>query len=73
MKKIISLFFCVLFVLSSLMAARFHSVPLDSSVYRIIDSAEARGLIKPQMEVRPYNLNKVLDLLEEISLSPGVS
>lgn len=73
MKKIISLFFCVLFVLSSLMAARFHSVPLDSSVYRIIDSAEARGLIKPQMEVRPYNLNKVLDLLEEISLSPSVS
>ena len=73
MKKIISLFFCVLLFMSSLMAAKFHSVPLDSSAYRIIDSAESRGIIKPQMEVRPYNLNKVCDLLEEIALSPRVS
>ncbi|MGN1190493.1 MAG: hypothetical protein ACI4SL_08890 [Candidatus Ornithospirochaeta sp.] len=73
MKKLLSVFLCLIALMSSLMAAKYHSVPLDNSAYRIIDIAEARGIIEPQIEVRPYNLNKVADLLNEIALSSKVS
>ena len=66
MKKILVLFIC-LTVSFFAFGAHFHSVPLDNEAYRIIDNAEARGLIPPQNEVKPYNLNKVVSLLEAIA------
>ena len=68
MKK--SLLLTILLIIPLLVFGKsFHSVPLDSEAYRIIDIAENRGIIQPQNEVRPYDLDTVVTLLNEISSS----
>lgn len=68
MKK--SLLLTILLIIPLLVFGKsFHSVPLDSEAYRIIDIAENRGIIQPQNEVRPYDLDTVSTLLNEISSS----
>lgn len=69
--------FCLILLLalfsSVLFATAYHSVPLSSEAYRIIDSGENRGIIAPQTDVRPYNLNTVRKLLGKIRESASVS
>lgn len=68
MKK--SLLLTILLIIPLLVFGKsFHSVPLDSEAYRIIDIAENRGIIQPQNEVRPYDLDTVVTLLNVISSS----
>ena len=59
-------FFAVLLVAvvcGVLFATQFHSVPLDNEAYRVIELGELRGIIEPQTDVKPYNLNTVRRLL----------
>ncbi len=72
-KSIVVLLLLLAFVPSLVFAARFHSVPLGHEAYRIIEVAEIRGIIPPQTDVKPYNLNTVRSLLNEIRDSNDVS
>ena len=69
--------FCLILLLillaSLLFATAYHSVPLSSEAYRIIDSGENRGIISVQTDVKPYNLNTVRKLLGEIRESSLIS
>lgn len=59
-------FFAVLLVAvvcGVLFSTQFHSVPLDNEAYRVIELGELRGIIEPQTDVKPYNLNTVRRLL----------
>ena len=72
MKKI-NIIVIALLLSSLLFATEYHSVPLSSEAYRIIEAGENRGIIDVQSEVRPYNLNTVRKLLNEISASSLIS
>ena len=54
-------------------AAQYHTVPLGDTSYRIIRSAELRGIIPSQSDVKPYTLNTVRDLLAQIQNSNQIS
>lgn len=66
MKKIVSISLIVLFSLSLFAGVSSISVPIDSEAYRIIDTAELKGIIPSQPDVRPYTYDKVKGLLEDI-------
>ncbi len=72
MKKFCSVVLMVLLAVG-LFATQYHSVPLSSEAYRIIDAGENRGIIDVQTEVKPYNLNTVRKLLKEIKASDLIS
>ncbi len=74
MKKLLSIFLLAILALSIVSASESSlSVPLESDAYRIIDSAEMRGIIPSQPDVRPYTFNKVRNLLETISESDRIT
>lgn len=74
MKKHIAILVLVLaFVPSFVFSAQSHSVPVGHEAYRIIEVAEIRGIIAPQTDVKPYNLNTVRSLLGEIRGSGQIS
>ena len=73
MKRKLIAMIAIFLAVFTLSAATFHSVPLDNEAYRIIDTAELRGIISTQVDVRPYNLDKVYYLLGEIKASTLVS
>ena len=73
MKRKLIAMIAIFLAVFTLSAATFHSVPLDNEAYRIIDIAELRGIISTQVDVRPYNLDKVYSLLGEIKASTLVS
>ncbi len=50
-------------------AAQFHSVPIGNEAYKLIDAAVVRGAIAPQSDARPYNVNVVRALLNEMLAS----
>ena len=54
-------------------AAQFHSVPIGHEAYRMIDVAVIRNAIAPQTDVRPYNVDKVKELLTQILSSDKFS
>ena len=54
-------------------AAQYHTVPLGDTSYRIIRSAELRGIIPSQSDVKPYTLNTVRALLAQIQNSSQIS
>ena len=69
-------FFAVLLVAvvcGVLFSTQFHSVPLDNEAYRVIELGELRGIIEPQTDVKPYNLNTVRRLLGVMRNSNSVS
>lgn len=69
-------FFAVLLVAvvcGVLFSTQFHSVPLDNEAYRVIELGELRGIIEPQTDVKPYNLNTVRRLLGVMRDSNSVS
>ena len=72
MKKLCSVVLMVLLAVG-LFATQYHSVPLSSEAYRIIEVGENRGIIDVQTEVKPYNLNTVRKLLKEIKASDLIS
>ncbi len=72
MKKFCSVVLMVL-LCAGLFATQYHSVPLSSEAYRIIEAGENRGIIDVQTEVKPYNLNTVRKLLREIKASDLIS
>jgi hypothetical protein len=72
MKKFCSVVLMVLLAVG-LFATQYHSVPLSSEAYRIIEVGENRGIIDVQTEVKPYNLNTVRKLLKEIKASDLIS
>ena len=72
MKKFSSVVLMVLLAVG-LFATQYHSVPLSSEAYRIIEVDENRGIIDVQTEVKPYNLNTVRKLLKEIKASSLIS
>ena len=69
MKKSITII-CFFLCLSSIFAIQKNiSVQISNEVYRVIDSAEIKGIIPTQPEVKPYTLGRVKDILEEIKSS----
>lgn len=67
MKHIRTLLFASLLLLgSSAFAVSYHTVPLGHRVYTILDVAEYRGLIEKQMDVKPYSVDTVLRLFDQI-------
>lgn len=55
-----------------LFAQTHVSIPLDHSVYRLLEQAEARGLCSPLPAVKPYTRGRVVRALNEILTSePG--
>lgn len=72
MKKICLVVLLVM-LSAGLFATQYHSVPLTSEAYRIIEVGENRGIIDVQTEVKPYNLNTVRKLLKEIKESSLIS
>ena len=73
MKKIIFIFcfFCSFSFM--LYSASSHAVPLENNSYKIISNAEIKGIIKPQSQIKPYTVDEVLSLLNEILLSGRIS
>lgn len=69
MKKIVVISIFVLLTLSLFAGVSSISVPLDSDAYRIIETAELKGIIPSQPDVKPYTYDKVKGLLEEIYTS----
>ena len=69
MKRLVSLFVVLLCLLSLLSAESYLSVSLSSDAYRIIDTAEIRGIIPSQSDVKPYTVSHVRNLLAAISSS----
>jgi hypothetical protein len=70
-----SLFILTLLALCAvpLFSAQNHiSVPLDHRVYPILKSAEIRGIIDTEMQVRPYTTNTVMEYLKIIETDPSV-
>ena len=68
-KNILTVLAVLLFLPVFVFSAQFHSVPLGSEAYRLIDAAVVRGAIGPQTDVRPYNADHVRALLEEMLYS----
>ena len=67
MKKLLIFVFVILFSFSLLFAGESYlSIPLDSDAYRIIDTAEIRGIIPNQTDVKPYSISRVKSLLNVI-------
>lgn len=73
MKKIFAFILVVAMVLTGLFAGLHHTVPLGDRAYDIIRTAELKGLIPVQSDVKPYNLDKVVGLLNTIRNSGTVS
>lgn len=74
MKKVFFILILLVFCLTLTYAGESSlSVSLDSDAYRIIDSAEVRGIIPSQVDVRPYSLKKVESLLSIIYSSDKTS
>ena len=69
MKKNIVFLLLLLFSFSLFAGVSSISVPLDSDAYRIIDTAELKGIIPSQPDVKPYTYDKVKILLEDIYAS----
>ncbi len=69
MKRVVSLLAILLFLLSFVSAESYLSVSLSSDAYRIIDTAEIRGIIPSQSDVKPYTVSSVRNLLSIISSS----
>ena len=72
MKKFV-LFVVMVTVLFCVFGARFHTVPTDDYAYRIIRSAELRGIIPLQSDVKPYSFDAVASLLETVAESDMLS
>ena len=70
MKKIIVISLLLSLSLAIFAGVSSISVPIDSDAYRIIDTAELKGIIPSQPDVRPYTYDKVKGLLEDIYASP---
>jgi hypothetical protein len=70
MKKwMLPLFVCAV---SGILFAQTHiSVPLDNSVYYILEQAQMRGLIDPLPAVKPYSRAVVVDALDTILGAPS--
>lgn len=66
MKKLIVVLAALIIMSACVFAAQYHSVPIDDDVYRLIDAAVIRGAVSRQPDVRPYNVNVVRDLLNEM-------
>ena len=74
MKKGLILFFVLLVCLPTVVfSTQFHSVEIGHEAYRMIDVAVIRGVIPPQNDVRPYNVNVVKKLLAAILSSDSFS
>lgn len=69
MKKFFTVLVLVFVICTSVFAAKYLSVPVDDSSYRIIDNATYRGIVKAQTVVKPYSYSLVKELLTEISSS----
>jgi len=51
----------------NVLSAQTHvSVPVDHSVYYILDQAEVRGLCSPLPAVKPYTRGKIIEIITEI-------
>ena len=73
MKKTLTLILLAAVILCGLFAGQYHTIPLGDRAYDIITTAELRGLIPTQSDVKPYNMDKVIDLLNTIRNSGKVS
>ncbi len=73
MKKVLALVIMLSILPMLVFAAQFHSVPVGHESYRIIEVAEIRGIIPPQSDIKPYNVNTVRALLGEIKDSGAIS
>ena len=73
MKKLFTIILVAALVLTGLSAGNHHTVPLNDRAYDIIRTAELKGIVPVQSDVKPYNLDKVINLLNEIRNSGTVS
>ena len=72
MKKLM-LLFLITSVLFTAFAGQYHTVPIGDNSYKIIRSAELRGIIPVQSDVKPYALNTVRNILSVIMNSEEIS
>ena len=72
-KRGITLFLVFSFVFCPVLFAQNHvSVPVDHSVYYLLDLAETRGLCQPLPAVKPYTRVRIVEIINEIlSAEPG--
>ena len=73
MKKVVIVVAMILALTVCAFAAQYHSVPIGHEAYRIIEVAVIRGAIPAQTDVKPYNVNVVENLLNEILSSDEFS
>ncbi|MBC8552464.1 MAG: hypothetical protein H8D23_22780 [Candidatus Brocadiales bacterium] len=59
--------FVLLLLAFPLEAGQHKAVPVGHRAYQVIESAELRGLIQPQISVKPYPASEVLSLLNQLS------
>lgn len=72
MKKWVTVTLFVLFAVFAF-AGQFNSVPLGHKSYDIIASAELRGIIPVQSDIKPYDYKTVVDLLNNIISSSEIT
>jgi hypothetical protein len=70
MKKSWIVPFFMLMVSGVLFAQTYISVPLDNSVYYILEQAQLRGILEPLPSVKPYSRAVVIDAIDTILDSP---
>jgi hypothetical protein len=69
-KKYLLLLFLLFPLVFSLDAQTHVSVPLDDTIYYVLEQAQMRGLCPPLPAVKPYSRKAVLDAIEIILSAP---
>ncbi len=73
MKRFFVFVLIIFAVCSSAFAAKYLSVPVDDSSYRIIENASYRGIVDLPSTIKPYTYTQIKDLLNQIRVSDQIS
>lgn len=73
MRRKIAIVFVLLFSITAVFASKYHSIPIGDKGYRIVETAQLRGIIPVQSEVKPYSLSVMRELLNDIRNSELIS
>jgi len=72
MRRKIAVLLILLFSITAVFAAKYHTVPIGDKGYRIVEIAQNRGIIPVQSQVKPYSLSQMRELLSSIRSSDGI-
>lgn len=73
MRKTLAVFIILVLTVSAVFAAKYHTVPIGDTGYRIVEVAQLRGIIPVQSEVKPYSLSVMRELLKTVRSSDSIS